>query len=162
MNVRRILPHELNKVRPIIIRFMRQYGDGRITHHAIRWLQKLEPDHLSEGTLLAATLDGKKVTGIIAFGNYGIDESLIAVRHDYRKKGVGETLLRYSIGKLGKVYTRVACDNTPSLKLCFSCDLIAFQLFKGPTGKPTLWLAGGEWNPQDIQAKLKNNKPFAT
>ncbi|SEM96615.1 GNAT family N-acetyltransferase [Lihuaxuella thermophila] len=161
MNIRSISPAELERVRPAIVRFMRKYGDGRITHHAIRWFQRLKPEGCKEGTLVAAALDGKKVTGVIVFGNFGLDESFVAVHPAYRKQGVGEALLRYSIEKLKKVYTRVACDNIASLKLCFTCGLAAFRLIKGPTGKPTLWLGGGEWNPEEVVPAAKKTKPFA-
>lgn len=98
----------------------------------------------------------KKVAGIIVFGNYGIEESFIAVHPDYRRKRVGEQLLKQAIQSLGKVYARVASDNIPSLKLCFSCGLMAFSLCKGPTGKDTLWLGGGNFDPADV---LKKSEP---
>jgi GNAT superfamily N-acetyltransferase len=161
MKIYSFSPQDLQRIRAPIIRFMKKYGDGRITHHALRWLQHLHTENWAEGTWIAATLDGKKITGVIVFGNFGIDEGFIAVHPDYRKKGIGETLLKSTMEKLPKIYTRVACDNIPSLKLCFSCGLVAFHLFKGPTGKPTLWLAGGNWNPQDVIKQKSENKPFA-
>ncbi|MBA4495248.1 GNAT family N-acetyltransferase [Paenactinomyces guangxiensis] len=161
MNIRILSPRELDHVRSTIIRFMRKYGDGRITHHALRWFGQFNPDESTPGSFVAAALEGKKITGIIVFGNYGIDESFIAVHPGFRKQGVGEALLKHAIGHLDKVYTRVACDNVGSLKLCFSCGLVAFRLFKGPTGKPTLWLAGGNWNPKEVELTRKRKKPFA-
>jgi hypothetical protein len=55
--------------------------------------------------------------------------------------------------QLGKVYTRVAYDNIPSLKLCFRCGLTAFAMTKGPTGKPTLWLGGGDYQKEEVEGK---------
>lgn len=95
----------------------------------------------------------KKVTGIVVFGNYGIEESFIAVHPDYRQKRVAEQLLKKAIDSLGKVYARVAADNIASLKLCFTCGLVAFSLCKGPTGKPTFWLGGGNFRPDDVLKK---------
>ncbi len=161
MRIRSISSAELERVLPAIVRFMRRYGDGRITHRAIRWFQGLKQKEWKDGTLVAAALDGKKVAGIIVFGNFGLDESFIAVHPAYRKQGVGEALLKYSIEKLKKVYTRVACDNIPSIKLCFTCGLTAFRLIKGPTGKPTLWLGGGEYRPEEVTPAAKKSEPFA-
>jgi GNAT superfamily N-acetyltransferase len=158
MKIKRISIEEFHRVKPIIIQFIRKYGNDRITYHAIRWFSKLEPKDILEATLIAVALDNqKKVTGVIVFGNYGIDESFITVHPEYRQQKIGEILLNYSLKYLSKVYTRVACDNTPSLKLCFNCDLVAFCLIKGPTGKPTLWLAGGKWNKEDIKIEQPPN-----
>lgn len=159
MELKTFTPNQLQRVKGVLVQFLRKYGNGRITHHAIRWLQKLAPEELSNGTLVAATLDEQKLTGVIIFGKYGIEESVITVHPDYRNQGIGEMLLNDSLERLNKVYTRVACDNIPSLKLCFSCNLVAIHLFTGPTGKPTLWLAGGDWRRKDIlsESPLKSS-----
>lgn len=157
MNITVISAQTLPTVRTSIIQFMQKYGDGRITHRALRWFQQLRPEQLTSGTLVAMALDHKQVAGVIVFGNYGIDEAFVAVHPDYRQQKVGESLLNHALQHFPKLYTRVACDNIPSLKLCFSCGLVAFQLFKGPTGKPTLWLSGGNWNAEDIASTRKNS-----
>lgn len=150
MELHNFTPRHLSRIKGVLTQFLRRYGNGRITHHAIRWFQQLTQDEIEEGALVAATLKEKKLTGVIIFGKFGTKESVIAVHPDYRNQGVGEMLLNHSLEKLGKAYTRVACDNIPSLKLCFSCGMVAINLFTGPTGKPTLWLAGGKWNRSDI------------
>lgn len=132
---------------------MKCYGDGRITYRAMRWFNQQTAENFKENSYIAAAYDGKKVAGIIVFGNYGIEESFIAVHPDYRQKGVGEKLLKQAMASLGKVYARVALDNIASLKLCFTCGLVAFFLSKGPTGKPTFWLGGGNFNPDDVLKK---------
>ena len=149
MQLHHFTPKQLLRVKGVLVQFLRKYGNGRITHHAIRWFQEITGE-LSNETLVAATLEDKKITGVIVFGNYGMEESFIVVHPKYRNQRLGEMLLNYSLEKLDKVYTRVACDNTPSLKLCFSCGMVAISLFTGPTGKPTLWLAGGNWRSNDI------------
>ncbi|MBA4549464.1 GNAT family N-acetyltransferase [Thermoactinomyces intermedius] len=156
MKIHAFPPQSLERIRKPLLRFLRRYGDGRITHQAMRWFHRLTPEELKEGTYIAAAYDEKKVAGIIVFGNYGIEESFIAVHPDYRQRGVGEQLLKQAIQSLGKVYARVASDNIPSLKLCFSCGLMAFSLCKGPTGKDTLWLGGGNFDPADV---LKKSEP---
>ncbi|MBH8602307.1 GNAT family N-acetyltransferase [Thermoactinomyces sp. CICC 23799] len=153
MKIHAFPPQSLERIRKPLLRFLRRYGDGRITHQAMRWFHRLTPEELKEGTYIAAAYDKKKVAGIIVFGNYGIEESFIAVHPDYRQRGVGEQLLKQAIQSLGKVYARVASDNIPSLKLCFSCGLMAFSLCKGPTGKDTLWLGGGTFDPADVLNK---------
>ncbi|MBA4541613.1 MULTISPECIES: GNAT family N-acetyltransferase [Thermoactinomyces] len=150
MIIRQFEPQDIETAKVPVIRFMKRYGDGRITHRALRWFQRLSKQNIPEGTYVAAALDKKKLIGVIVFGHYGLQESFIAVHPQYRKRGVGEVLLKSALAKLPKIYTRVACDNIPSLKLCFSCGLIAFKLIKGPTGKPTLWLAGGDYSTEDV------------
>jgi hypothetical protein len=43
-------------------------------------------------------------------------------------------------------------DNIPSLKLCFSIGMVAFDLFTGVTGKPTLWLGIGKWDREEVKS----------
>ncbi|MFC4075793.1 GNAT family N-acetyltransferase [Salinithrix halophila] len=150
MEIRTLTPKQLHRIRPKLVRFSRNYGDRRITHRAIRWLRDLHSDPFPEGTLLAAATEGKRLTGFILFGKFGLEEAYIVVHPKFRNQRVGETLLEHAIGKLGKVYTRVACDNIPSLKLCFSMGLQAFHLTTGPTGKPTLCLGGGNWEASEF------------
>ncbi|KPC73823.1 hypothetical protein ADL26_12240 [Thermoactinomyces vulgaris] len=151
MFIRNLTPRQLAANLPAVLNFMKRYGDGRITHRALRWLKQLNTAAQSEGTLIAVALHQRKLSGVIAIGHYGLQEAIIAVHPDFRKQGVGESLVRHTLDRIGKLYTRVACDNTASLKLCFRCGLVAFDLFKGPTGKPTLWLGGGNFDPQEIE-----------
>lgn len=143
MNIKKCNMDYLKQHKTLMIRFIQRFGDKRITHHAIRWFKQLA--HLDHpGTLIAVVTQNNSLIGLIVIGNYGLDEAFIAVHPKYRNEGVGEGLLRFTLQELPKVFTRVACDNTPSIKLCFSCGLIAYRLIKGPTGKPTLCFASGE------------------
>ncbi|WP_188647617.1 GNAT family N-acetyltransferase [Marinithermofilum abyssi] len=150
MEIQVLTPSQLNRLKPMLLRFAKTYGDKRITHQALRWLRDLSADEFPEGTLISVAIIQKRLAGIIAFGRYGLDEALIVVHPSHRKSNVGETLLYHALEELDKVYTRVACDNIPSLRLCFSTGLVAFRMFTGPTGKPTLWLGGGNWNRHDV------------
>lgn len=143
---------ELLPYKQKIILFLRKNGEGRITHRALRWLNNITISNQTPGSIALIALEEKQLVGVMIFSRYGIEEAITAVHPSYRKQGVGEALLTEAKEKLGKIYTRVACDNIPSLKLCFRCGLIAFSLFKGPTGKPTLWLGGGNYNPEDIKS----------
>jgi GNAT superfamily N-acetyltransferase len=151
VHIQLLTPQQFSQHRLKILSFFWKYGEKRITHKALHWLKQLSGEQYPEGTLVSIAFEKKQAIGIIVFGRYGLDESIIAVNPAFRKKGIGEALLEHAINELGKVYTRVACDNTPSLKLCFSSGLVAFRLFRGPTGKPTLWLAGGNWDPSEVK-----------
>jgi ribosomal protein S18 acetylase RimI-like enzyme len=140
-----IIPH-----RQKIALFLKKNGEGKITHRALRWLSNISSSSDAPGSMALVALEEKKLAGVMIFSHYGIEEAITAVHPQFRKQGVGEALLLEAKKRLGKVYTKVACDNEPSLKLCFRCGLTAFHLFKGPTGKPTLWLGGGNYDPKDI------------
>ncbi|SHE76294.1 Protein N-acetyltransferase, RimJ/RimL family [Seinonella peptonophila] len=145
----------LKKWRPTLIRFIWKHGDQRITHQAIRWFRRLNNVE-QEGTLVALAMEEKRLIGLTALSNYGLGEAFIVVHPRFRKSGVGEKLLQFTLQELPKVYTRVACDNIASLKLCFSCGLIAYKLISGPTGKPTLCLTNrmADHQPQSAMKYL--------
>ncbi|SFS70682.1 GNAT family N-acetyltransferase [Marininema halotolerans] len=152
MLTQELTPEQLHRYRDRLIRFSYRHGDKRITHKALRWLKKLNASSFPDGTYLAIAREEKRLAGFILFGNYGLDEAYIVVHPDFRKRHVGEELFKQSIHSLGRVYVRVACDNTPSLKLCFALGLRAFHFTTGPTGKPTLCLGGGEWSEQEFNS----------
>lgn len=151
LRIRDVPYHKLEKVRPQLIRFLRLYGDKRLTHQALRWLHRLPAKPYEQGTLLAVALDDNRLVGVIAVGQYGTEESIIAVKPQYRKQGLGKDLVHHIFQTVDRLYARVASDNLPSLKLCFSMGMVAFDLFTGITGKPTLWLGLGNWNKTDVQ-----------
>jgi GNAT superfamily N-acetyltransferase len=151
MNIRTLSLQELLPYRQKISTFLRKYGEGRITHRAIRWLANSNISDDKPGSLALFAFIEKKLAGVMIFSNYGIEQAVTAVHPRYRKQGIGEALLMEAQKRLGKVYTRVAYDNIPSLKLCFRCGLTAFAMTKGPTGKPTLWLGGGDYQKEEIE-----------
>jgi hypothetical protein len=103
-----------------------------------------------EGTLVTLAVKEKKTIGILIISQYGIDESFMAVHKQFRNKHVAQQMVTQAYEKLGKMYGRVALDNMPSLKVCLANGMVAFHLFNGPTGKPTLWLGGGNWKKEDV------------
>lgn len=151
MVIREVPYGQLDKVRPLLIRFLRSYGDRRLTHKALRWLKSLPTEPYKEGTIIAVALDEKRLAGVIAVGQYGIQEAIIAVKPHYRKHGLGKDLVRFIMQNINRMYARVATDNIPSLKLCFALGMVAFDLFTGVTGKPTLWLGLGKWDKDEVQ-----------
>ncbi|TCP68363.1 GNAT family N-acetyltransferase [Baia soyae] len=150
MRTKTLSSEEVGRVRDPLIHFLKKYSDGRITAKGIRWFRQLPINEVRDGNWVAISWKDNKIAGAMIMGDYGRKEAMIVVHPDFRKHGIGETLLNQALQQLGKVYTRVACDNIPSLKLCFSCGLKAFHLVKGPTGKPTLWLGGGNFVKEDV------------
>ncbi|GAB6932873.1 GNAT family N-acetyltransferase [Calditerricola satsumensis] len=152
MKIRVVPPAEWERLRPRVLALVRRHGDRRITHRAIRWLRHLGPDDLNQpGTLVVVAQTAKGgLAGCLAACDYGRKESLVVVHPAFRRRGIAKALTAAVIHRLGKLYVRVAVDNVPSLKTCFSLGMVAFRLFTGPTGKPTLWLGCGDWRPEDV------------
>jgi hypothetical protein len=141
----------LAKKRRHLIQFFRLHGDRRITKDAYDWIQKVKSEDLEqEGTLILCAIEQKKLVGVLIASNYGIDESFITVHKNNRNKHTAQKMVQQTIEQLGKLYGRIAMDNIPSLKVCLDNNMVAFHLFFGPTGKPTLWLGGGNWNKADV------------
>lgn len=135
-----------------LVRFTRQEGERRITKHAIDWLGCLTPKKLAEpGTALALALNGKRVVGMFAVSRCGLGHSFVVVDKRYRNRGIGKALTAHLCQRLPKLYVRVALDNDPSLALFRGLGFEPVKASIGPTGKPTLWLAYGHWNPNDLQ-----------
>jgi GNAT superfamily N-acetyltransferase len=152
MSTYELSPAALARTREKLIHFIKTHGERRITSRAIRWLQTLSDEALEqEGTLLLVYTQNKKLLGLLAVSEYGIHESFIIVHRKVRRHGIGKTLTEEVVQRLGKLYVRVAADNMASLKTCFSTGMVAFACMKGVTGKPTLWLAAGEWNKKDVR-----------
>jgi len=143
---------QFDKAREHFVRFFRRHGDKRITREGILWIRHTnQKDFEKPGTLVHCVVDNKTIVGILIISNYGMEESLMAVHTKYRNKDIAQQMVKNSIELLGKVYGRVAIDNAPSLKVCFHNGLVAFDLFEGPTGKPTFWLGGGNWSKEDVK-----------
>lgn len=142
---------QFQKSRKAFIQFFRKHGDRRITKEGIQWIEKMPPEKLdTEGTIIICAINQNKLIGVLIISDYGIEESFMAVHKYNRNQDIANQMVQIAIQDLGKVYGRVAMDNIPSLKVCFENGLVAFHLFEGPTGKPTLWLGGGNWRKEDV------------
>jgi RimJ/RimL family protein N-acetyltransferase len=151
MRLVQLSAQQLNKYRKMIVTFIKNHGDRRITKDALRWVKQAGEEELEkEGTLLLCATEQQRVIGVVIVANYGIEESFITVHQHYRNRHVGKLMVKAVIERLGKIYGRVAIDNIPSLKVCLDNGMVAFELFTGPTGKPTLWLGGGAWDKADV------------
>lgn len=153
MSTRKLNADSFARNRHRLIHFIRKNGDKRITSQAIHWLSSLTPEALSQdGAIILVHIKNKKMLGILATADYGRKESFLVVRTDVRERGLGKHLTETAITQLGKLYARVAFDNTASLKTCLSVGMVGFACITGVTGKPTLWLGAGDWRRGDIES----------
>lgn len=151
MTIHEVQSESLFDLKKSIFPFIRQNGDKRITHQAVNWLKNLTPSELDKGgNLVLVFKDKNKIVGLFCINDYGKKEIFFVVDKEERNKGIGKMLGKYAIGTLGKLYARIAADNTPSLKAAFSVGMVAFDCFEGPTGKQTLWLGAGNWDRNEI------------
>lgn len=141
-----------------ILQFIIKYGDNHITKQAIKWLKNTSTKEINsqKGNIIHVIVnDQKKIIGIIAVANYGLEQAIIVVDPKVRKSGIGYRLTKGVLEDIDRYYVKVAHDNIPSLKLCFSVGMQAFDLIKGPTGKPTLILGAGDYDPQEWHSRKK-------
>lgn len=142
-----------------LIYFIKKYGDGHITKKAIIWIKNTPFADINKknGDLIHVYLNNKNnIIGTIAIANYGLKQAIIVVHPKVRNKGVAQNLVMETQKDIDRLYVKVANDNVASLKLCFSVGMNAFDLIKGPTGKPTSVLGFGNWS-SDEWFKAKNN-----
>jgi ribosomal protein S18 acetylase RimI-like enzyme len=145
-------PQALAESQNTLVRFVRQEGEKRITKHAVEWLARLTPKMLKmKDTNLVLAMNGKRVVGLFAVSRCGLGHSFLVVDKRYRHRGIGKALTAHMCERLPKLYVRVALDNEPSLTLFRGMGFEPVKASIGPTGKPTLWLAYGHWNPDDLQ-----------
>lgn len=143
---------QLARNRGALLKFIRAYGEKRITATAMRWFQSATEADLAEspGTQILVYREQGRIAGLSAMVRHGLDHSIAVIHPRVRGQGIAKRLVDHHISTLGKIYVRVAVDNIPSMKVCFGNDMIAVRLVTGPTGKPTLIFAGGNWDYADI------------
>jgi len=144
-------------LRKSLINFVIRYGDEHITKKAINWLKSVPFPKINQenGDLIHIYVEGKKIVGLLAIANYGMEQAFIVVHPNFRKTGVAYQLVVESLEDIDRFYVKVANDNVPSLKLCFATGMYAFDLIKGPTGKPTLVLGIGNWEEEEWNSSQK-------
>lgn len=146
-----------DKFRLSIIRFIVKYGDGHITKKAINWLKRTPFSALKteQGDLINVFINNNKILGVLVIADYGLEQAVIAVHSDARKYGLANRLVTEALENIDRFYVKVANDNIPSLRLCFSVGMRAFDMVKGPTGKPTLVLGMGNWDADEWHTHKK-------
>lgn len=135
-----------------LIYFISKYGDGHITRKATIWLKNTPFSDIKKenGDLIHIYLNDKNnIIGVIAIANYGLKQAIIVVHPKVRNNGLARNLVIGTEEDINRFYVKVANDNIASLKLCFSVGMKAFDLIKGPTGKPTLILGFGNWHLEE-------------
>lgn len=139
-------------IRRKLLSLLRRHGDRRITLKGIRWLARMSSHELEEeGNGLVVATDSGKIIGLLAVSKFGMKHSFITVHKEYRKKGIAQVLLKELTNRMDRFYAKIALDNIPSLLTCFSMGMVALQIIKGPTGKPTFLVAWGNWNKKDLE-----------
>ncbi|WP_187820550.1 GNAT family N-acetyltransferase [Pasteuria penetrans] len=143
-----VSPSQWDVARAPILTFIRRYGEDRITHRTRRWLGKLSSTGLQiKGTYIAAMFNRRTLIGVLAIQQHGRRHACVVVHPRFRRQGVGEQLLQAALQQLDFLYARVAIDNIASLRLCFSCGLLAYKMTRGITQKSTLHFIGGKAIP---------------
>ncbi len=159
MKIIKIAENTPEAFRKSLILFIIKYGDGHITKKAINWLKRTPFNAINplNGDLIHVVLnERKKIIAILAISHFGLNQAIIAVHPQARKKGVANKLVLSALEDINRLYVKVANDNVASLKLCFSLRMRAFDLIKGPTGKSTLVLGLGEWDEKEWENNVKN------
>lgn len=148
-----------DNLRVRLINFVRKHGGGHITLRTIRWLKNTTFSSLKydNGDLIYVYMNNNKIYGVIAVSHYGLKYSIVVVHSEMRKKGIATNLINEALNNLDRLYFRVANDNIPSLRMCFSISMRAFTLTKGPTGKPTLVLGAGNYDSEEWKKYSSGN-----
>ncbi|UFJ41506.1 GNAT family N-acetyltransferase [Brevibacillus humidisoli] len=150
MNLLTLTPSQVERNRHLLLKFIRQHGDNRITRRAVHWLKTVRLDPREDGTRILVALDEKKLVGLFAVAAYGLKEAFLVIHRDCRSMGMGRQLSEAMQQLLPKLYVRVALDHAASLRCFMHSGFVGVKLFDGPTGKPTLYLAAGEWSKADL------------
>ncbi len=129
-----------------LCRFVRRHGEQRITKGARDWLQSVHPGRFNRrGRMLLLARNGSQLLGLLGVERYGLDVLFVVVHRDVRGRRIARRLIHEALQQAGRLYARVATDNTASLRTFLRSGLVGVALERGVTGKPTLVLAGGRW-----------------
>ena len=111
-------------------RLIRNHKDGHITVKGFKQFSLITKDSIlnKQNTIIIA-LHNNKVVGMLACGEQGHSFAITVVHKDYRQHGIAKALLKKAIKECGGFYCEVASDNLPSLKTCFSCNMVATDAF---------------------------------
>lgn len=60
MKIHQFSPQAIGRLKKPILRFMKHYGDGRITYRAMRWFNQQSAESLKENSCIAAAYENKK------------------------------------------------------------------------------------------------------
>ncbi|MEJ8546994.1 GNAT family N-acetyltransferase [Brevibacillus borstelensis] len=152
MKVIKVSPITLPSIKSTLLRFVRLEGDRRITKESRDWLAELSPEEMkNQEAILLAAVEGRRLVGLFAISECGLAHSCLVVDRRRRGQGIGKAMAARMCGLLPKLYVRIAIDNVSSLALFKSLGFEPVKASISTTGKPTLWLAYGQWTPDDLQ-----------
>ncbi|QAY65102.1 GNAT family N-acetyltransferase [Paenibacillus protaetiae] len=139
-----LTPEQWTAERKRLIGFAIRFGDKRLTATSMHAFRTLEPEQLSlpsgekgAAAVVVASLDGR-IAGIGYAGDAGENGCFVVVHSDMRARGIGSKIVKGLMSRFERLACSVACDNAPSMALCFKLGMIAVAMNTGPTGKPTL------------------------
>ncbi|GGG74868.1 GNAT family N-acetyltransferase [Paenibacillus radicis (ex Gao et al. 2016)] len=144
MELQLLTPEQWMSEKKRLLGFAVRFGEKRLTVAALHALRMLDPDMLdAKGAphpraVVVLARRGGRLAGLAFAADGGERGCFIVVHPEARSSGVGSSLLRAMIDRLGKLTCNVAADNVPSMALCFRLGLTAVSMHTGPTGKPTL------------------------
>ncbi|ANY65078.1 hypothetical protein BBD42_00235 [Paenibacillus sp. BIHB 4019] len=145
MEVQLLTPKQWNCYRNRLADFAVQYSDKRLTAASIQAFRALNSaqlvpsvDAANSEAAVSIARQGSRLLGVGFAINGSKQECFFVVHPEARELGVGTTVARSLISRLGQLTCHVAVDNIPSMALCFRLGMSAVSMFTGPTGKPTL------------------------
>lgn len=145
ISYRRVTEKDFRRIKPVILRIIKNHGDNHITRQALRNLQTMRATDLrEEGNVIWTAWDGNKLVGFVFCENYGNRTSFSVVRRSYRSQGIGKNLLLRAVSTMGRFYAEVAADNMASLRVMFAMGMVAYDAF---------------WRKKKIILRMRNGFP---
>lgn len=139
-----LTPEQWAAERKRLIGFAIRFGEKRLTlasMHAFRTLTPaqltLPPGESGAAAVVVATAGGRLV-GLGFAGDSGEKGCFVVVHSEMRARGIGGEIVKRLMSRFEDLTCNVACDNAPSMALCFKLGMVAVAMATGPTGKPTL------------------------
>lgn len=111
------------------VAFLNEYHEKRVRKASREWFAATTRDeHEGGGCALFVALCDGIVLGVSAAKDSGYGSGFTVTHPDYRRLGIGTSLVRAKLGKVPAYTTRVALDNAPCLYLMFKSGLVATSI----------------------------------
>lgn len=139
-----LTPEQWAAERKRLIGFAIRFGEKRLTLASMHAFRTLEAALLTApsgesgaAAVVVATLEGR-LAGLGFAADAGEKGCFVVVHSEMRDRGIGSRIVEKLISRFEHLTCTVACDNAPSMALCFKLGMVAVAMLTGPTGKPTL------------------------